>query len=223
MTCSTCGHPQNRHKLGKGGCRNCEFGCREFVSAEAADVAEKERVLNVVANVCEDQADRARAELGQPTIAEQLAARERERDELASHLEGSRRVNADLMAERDGYKEAARSHQRRAEQAATACDTALRKRDEARAELAAANARIRDLACELEQASAEIERLRSAAEGYLQALPDPEVIYAYDAWQCLLPDGCGSRYIPATAAEDHPHPLTPVRVTITHRTEGHTE
>lgn len=47
--------------------------------------------------------------------------------------------------------------------------------------------------------------------------PGHDVLSTYDAWQCLT---CGARYIPATAAQDHPHPLTPVRVTIAHRTEG---
>jgi predicted CopG family antitoxin len=37
-------------------------------------------------------------------------------------------------------------------------------------------------------------------------------LYAYDAWQCLV---CGARYtVPNT---DHPHPLTPVRVSITRK------
>jgi hypothetical protein len=76
-------------------------------------------------------------------------------------------------------------------------------------------ARVRDLVqAELASALSELERLRAAADGYVQALPTTDVILTRDAQHCA-PCGWTSSY------ETHDHPTIPVRVVI-HRTEGPT-
>jgi hypothetical protein len=99
--CGTCGDPQTQHKGGKGGCRRCEFGCAEFAPDVAAEAAEKERVLTAVAEVCEDQAEQARGELGQQSTSARLREVERERDQIREDLGVARRDVERLAAERD--------------------------------------------------------------------------------------------------------------------------
>lgn len=146
-----CGDPKSVHRLGRKGCKALDCGCAAFEAAD--DAAEKTRVLEVVANVCEDQADRARTELGQQSTSARL------------------RVALEANTQ---------------------------------------------LAMEHAKCVIEAERLRGQltylAEGHRPAVE----IHGWDAWHCLT---CGSRY--RNSDPTHPHPLTPVRVSITERQEHH--
>ncbi|MFE7874452.1 hypothetical protein ACFUYE_29400 [Micromonospora humida] len=65
--CRWCGDPQWRHRRGRGGCQEVGCGCAKYGQDPAAEQAEQERVLTVFAEVCERQADQARAELAELT------------------------------------------------------------------------------------------------------------------------------------------------------------
>ncbi|MFI7072080.1 hypothetical protein [Micromonospora sediminicola] len=61
--CRWCPHGQWSHKRGRGGCRELDCTCHKYEVDPAAQRAEKERVLTAVAEVCDSQAAKARAEL----------------------------------------------------------------------------------------------------------------------------------------------------------------
>lgn len=190
--CATCGDPQSQHKGGRGGCRHCEFGCGEYVPDETADAAETERVLTAVAEVCEDQAEKARVELGQPSASERLREVERERDEWherSSHFEA--RVVDQLSETVKAQRElaAARQEIERLAEDVLQCGLAL---DSSREEL-------EQLRADLAQAEARGPHV-------------DDLIFAAEAQHCP-PCGWTSGY------ETHPHPTIPVRVVI-HRTQG---
>lgn len=95
-----------------------------------------------------------------------------------------------------------------------------------KAELASAQQELKELRERADRRRAEavlqareVSRLRQrliAAEA--AAAPAAAEVFAFDAWQCLTPGGCGARYTRRTATTNHPcGDLTPVRVTITHR------
>lgn len=177
-----CGDPKSVHRLGRKGCKALDCGCAAFEAAD--DAAEKTRVLEVVANVCEDQADRARTELGQQSTSARLRVALEANTQLvmehakcvidANQMRKVRAQRDEALAQRDGARMAA--------------DQLIGERDELRGQLTYL-----------------AEGRRPAAE-----------IHGWDAWHCLT---CGSRY--RNSDPTHPHPLTPVRVSITERQEHH--
>ena len=201
----TCGHPQSQHKSGKQGCRNCDIGCARYEPDEAAQVAETERVLTAVAEVCEDQADRARVELGQPSTAAQLDELRRGRDEA---VERALELAEGLASTRQELEQFRRREERiqaewRDLLIALGIDPdgavpVLMAAKQVRGDLDQALARVDELAAQLEQ-----------AEQYARDLHG--VVIDQAAQHC---PPCGW-----TGREPHPHPTIPVRVLI-HRTEG---
>lgn len=200
-----CGDPQGQHKMRKGGCRAADCGCDRYevdekatAEAEAAEQAEQVRVLTAVAEVCEDQAAKAQRLLGIPHAeaeAERLAEVTRERDEL----EG-------IVSRKYGEIQALQAE-------------LARLRDDMRTQARV----VVERNAELEQLRIEYAQARDALDREKERRPAPAaaVLYAYDAWSCLVDGGCGARYTRDTATTNHPcGQLTPVTVTITHRTEG---
>ncbi len=69
-----------------------------------------------------------------------------------------------------------------------------------------------------EQRVADLERALDGAVAGVTLAGGDRVLYAYNAWSCLVDGGCGSRYTTELATVDHPcGPLTPVVVTISRR------
>lgn len=210
MNC-TCGHPRTQHKGGTNGCRNCDLGCARYEPDTRADAAEKTRVLEAVATVCEDQAGRARTELGQESTSARLRAVEAERDEAQAQRDANMRASAEaaskLIEQRDGAADHwAEARDRIEELEQLLADAGLKLVQQGN-EYSAELVRVRGL---LEQASAEQAQVSVSAVAPLRI--GPVELYGYDAWQC---DVCGGRYRP-----NHNHPcgeLRPVRVSITER------
>jgi hypothetical protein len=230
-----CGHPKSQHKREREGCRSveCAGACSKFVAdmkaSTAAQGVDRTRVLTAVAEVCEDQAAKARAELGPQPIpqgwvpperradAERLAKAERERDELSSALD---QVGSDLKHSINAL-------------AAVIVDMDERRaeRDLARAELVSVrqeNEQLHGLVARVEQAAGIdrerdrgvdlADRVQSIRDGRTEAIShfvavagERDVLASHQRYLC---ETCGARY--GIAYTDHEHgPLTPVTVTIT--------
>jgi hypothetical protein len=137
--------------------------------------------------------------------ADAIAATRRSCNELAeADLENLLTDNESLRAELDEV---------RAERDAVLNDreATQRERNEARVEAI----RLRAVLADVRAAASEKVRAVLAAAGDAAA----DEIYGYDAWSCMTDGGCGSRYT-VPDPEHRCGRLTPVRVTITHRTEG---
>lgn len=216
-----CEHPKSQHKREREGCRALDCGCAKFEADMAASAAaqgvDRTRVLTAVAEVCEDQAAKARAELaGEPGARlllthQRLAEVEQERNAayaLVEKIPGRKPI--DVLREVIAGGEGARIELVSARQELEQLAEALAEAGERINGMREANVRLlreRDIARDAVRKTAEI----SASFG---------VLYAYDAWSCLTEGGCGSRYtMPAAALEHRCGPLTPVRVSITHREE----
>lgn len=185
-----CGHQKFRHKGGKQGCRNCDLGCARYTPDTAAAAVEKTRVLTAVAEVCEDQAEQARAELGQPSTSARLAEVERQRDEACA-------LSVELLRDTDRLREVERERDEMAGLRAEAVDQIRRV------------ARARDLMqAELVTARGELEQLRAGmAQAHARGPRVDDLVFAADARHCAA---CGW----TSNHETHPHPTTPVRVVI---------
>lgn len=244
-----CGDPKSVHKQGKRACSTCgmcdrfELDCEvpaPVAPQDLVDEGERTRVLTVVAEVCEDHAGKARAELAgvKPAPVALLTPREQgestsaalarvtaERDEFAERL-------AATGGERDRANEAARIATQSRQIADKVCEDMRAERDAARAvaeqrnEARAARSWMvardggRDcILCGHEIRRGEAYETNPGADELQHVhCPDAEpelaaadVLSGYDAWQCLT---CGSRY---RHAAEHEHELTPVRVTIARR------
>lgn len=246
-TTCLCGDAKSVHRLGRKGCKAPDCGCGLFEAAD--DAAEKTRVLEVVATVCEDQADRARTELGQESASARLRAVEAENEVLRAEVDrltgvlanadaaGVRVVNElrEVTAERDealGDAERARRywHNCSADRDAikARCDSleqlladATRKLVEQGNEYSAELVRLRVLLEDAEKRIAEQELLAEFTEQHVRDMQDDGVIPPVElyGYDAWQCDTCGSRYRPF---HDHPcGPLKPVRVSITERQEHH--
>ena len=201
-----CGDPREQHRQGRRGCKALDCGCDRYEAV--AERAETQRVLTAVAQVCEDQATKARAELAadvaQPPRAELVRA-EQERDEArakARDAEHSRRVAAERYE---------------ADLAAAQADV-TRLKTHLVGEQARLRGHITTERARREAAEAELKSTRDvldlARDGRDEAGLPGRVLRAYAAWSCLTDNGCGARY--TVAYPDHGcGPLTPVTVTIT--------
>lgn len=237
--CRNCGHPQTQHKAGRQGCGNCDLGCGRFEPDDAAQLvvepvpAEKLTAVDELGEnpfCCEGE-----PAFGDPNglhtfdcpVYQKNAAAMIERNRPAQPV---RAADLDFAWPDPGparptpHLNAVKARLAAVEREMAAVDKAagrdIAKPDEPLVDRVAdllrgrteATERALELAAELKGARDEIERLRAAADGYLQARPAaPDVVelYGYDAWQC---DVCGSRYRPN---HNHPcGPLKPVRVSI---------
>jgi hypothetical protein len=103
VDCRTCGDPQSRHKLGKGGCRGCDIGCARFEPETAAEPVEPVPADELV-SVADDAVPytSARPMLSFDAVNEQLREVERERDEAraaVADVEGERKLTAEQRDE----------------------------------------------------------------------------------------------------------------------------
>jgi len=268
-----CTHPKSQHKRERDGCRSpeCAGACAKFEcdlkASEAAQGVEQARVLTVVAEVCEDQAEKARAELGEEprsghpvlrTLRARVAAVEQERDEARDCWSAAERDLTVVRNERDQANEltdkiAAEMHLVTRERDSLARRLAVRfqEKQALEAELTSARTELearRNLGVELEKVRArslhfetrandqlaatvkaqrELVDARAAAEEKVRAVldadraPTARQVHTYDALYCTT---CYGRFLPDTdAADNHVHPLIPVVVSITHRTEGESD
>ena len=79
-----CGDPREQHRQGRRGCKALDCGCDRYEAV--AERAETQRVLTAVAQVCEDQATKARAELATINKEVQSAVRNLLTDEQRAQL-----------------------------------------------------------------------------------------------------------------------------------------
>lgn len=221
-----CGCPKLDHKLGRKECKRC--GACSFFELDGevpTSRMERDQAAEVGSEAAAPSAfvfdvGAAAERLGGESTSAALRRAEQERDQandltdkIAAELRG-------VTKERDAL--------------ARRCSVRFEETQAAKAELASARQEIehsRDLELglreQLEQLRADLAKAHAFTDEVVatarteleqaRARTGAEV-FAFDAWQCLTPGGCGARYTRRTATTHHPcGPLTAVRVAITHR------